>query len=346
MTCAVLAWGEASRAAIFALPEPTFVTPAVDGWSPAPTRAPNLGSIELFKREEPWAAFQQKGTCGFFEGVSTSAFTCRQSSYVCATNTYFGIHGCCDPYQAAESCTLATTCMPKSLLSRSCDSSCSNNDFITKCTASANPECYEFQFVYTLGARTTTMKEYGCTDTATTGTIPLVPDGFTSSDASTSSSSASSTSFDTPTPSETPQQVIKGGGNPNNTPAIIGGVIGGLALVSALVFAIVFLLLRDRRRKREAKLNQQPQQHQDWAGPPPTPSMAEVQYNPDGFVGCNAYGEEPRSTVTDDDPQKNWMAWSRTNRDKKVLQDRVTSCGDGMYGAVETEGRMVHEAPT
>lgn len=191
------------------------------------------------------------------------------------------------------------------------------------------------------------MKEYGCTDTATTGTVPLLPSGYTTSGPSTSSSSfsSSSTAVNSPSPSEPPQQVTKGDGKPNNTPAIIGGVIGGLALLSALVFAIVFLLLRDRRRKREAQLNQAPQQHQDWAGPPPTPGMAEVQYNPDGFVGCNAYGEEPRSTITGEDPPKNWMAWGGGDKDKKGPQDRVTSCGEGMYGAVETEGRMVHEAP-
>ncbi|KAJ4360597.1 uncharacterized protein N0V89_001163 [Didymosphaeria variabile] len=191
------------------------------------------------------------------------------------------------------------------------------------------------------------MSEYGCTDTATTTEIPLLYSGYSapgSGDTSTSSSSSTS-STSSPTPSETPQQVTKGDGKPNNTPAIIGGVLGGLVIIGALVFAIVFLLLRDRRRKREAQLNQQPQQHQDWEGPPPTPGMSEVHYNPDGFIGCNVYGEEPRTTTTED-PPKNWKAWSRVSRDKKVPQDRVTSCGEqGPYGAVEAEGRMVHEAP-
>lgn len=73
--------------------------------------------------------------------------------------------------------------------------------------------------------------------------------------------------------------------------------------------------------------------------------MSEVHYAPEGFIGCNVYGEEPRTNVTED-PPKNWSAWSRVNRDKKVPKDRITSCGDNMYGVAEAEGRMVHEAPT
>ena len=72
VTCAVLAWGEASKAAVFAVPEPTFVAPAVEGWSPAPTKAPTFGAIELFRRDQPWDVFQQKGTCGFFDGASST----------------------------------------------------------------------------------------------------------------------------------------------------------------------------------------------------------------------------------------------------------------------------------
>jgi hypothetical protein len=264
---------------------------------------------------------------------TASAYTCRQSKFRCATNTYYGN---------------VTTCLPQTLLSKSCDSDCSKNDFIAKCSLTANPECYEFQFVYTTGARTTTMKEYGCTDTATTTEIPLTWSGYSAPGSGDTSSSSSSSTSPTPssTPSETPQQVTKGDGKPNNTPAIIGGVLGGLAIVGALVFAIVFLVLRDRRRKSEAQLNQQPQQHQDWAAPPPTPRMSEAHYIPEGFIGCNVFGEEPR-TSTSEDPPKNWRAWNRVSRDKKVPQTRVTSCGEqGMYGAVEAEGRMVHEAPT
>lgn len=280
--------------------------------------------------------------------ISTaSAFTCRQSQYVCATNTYFGNHGCCDPYQPPSSCTFPTTCLPKTLLSKSCDRDCSSNDYIAKCSLTANPECYEFNFVYTTAGRITTMHEWGCTDTAITTEVPLTWSGY-SAPGSGGTSTSSSSSTTSPAPTVTPQQVTKGDGKPNNTPAIIGGVLGGLAIVGALVFAIVFLVLRDRRRKREAQLEQpQPQQHQDWAAPPPPmPGMSEVHYNSDGFIGCNVYGEEPRVSMADDTP-KNWSAWNRFSRDKKVPQDRVTSCGEqGMYGFAEAEGRMVHEAPS
>lgn len=241
--------------------------------------------------------------------------------------------------------------MPQSLLSKSCDGDCSKNDYVTKCSASANPECYEFQFIYTLGPNPTTMKEYGCTDTATTAVIPLTPDGYSApgSGSTSTSLSSSTSSTSSPTPIETPQQATKGDGSTNNTPAIIGGVIGGLALLSALIFAIVFLVLRDRRRKRELAQSQASQQHHDWAGPPLTPGMSEVHYSPDGFIGCNVYGEDPRSAVTEDSSNdtKNWKTWGRVSREKKIPQDRITSCGgDGMYEAVETQGRQIHEAPT
>lgn len=203
--------------------------------------------------------------------------------------------------------------------------------------------------MYTTAGRITTMKEWGCTDTATTADIPLTWSGYSapgSGDTSTSSSLSTSQTTSPPAPSGTPQQATKGDGKPNNTPAIIGGVLGGLVIIGALIFAIVFLVLRDRRRKREAKLSQQPQQHQDWAAPPPTPGMSEVHYSPEGFIGCNVYGEEPRVSTTED-PPKNWKAWNPVSGDKKVTQDRVTSCGEqGLYGAVEAEGRMVHEAPS
>ncbi|KAF9741563.1 hypothetical protein PMIN06_011188 [Paraphaeosphaeria minitans] len=349
LLCAILAPGAVVKAAIFAVPKPTLVTPAVDSWNPAPTKAPRFGAIELLRRDdEPWQTFALGGTCGFFDGIQTSAFTCRQSKYQCATNTYYGNHGCCDPYQPASSCTLYTTCLPQTLLSKSCDRGCSSNDYIAKCSLTANPECYEFHFVYTTAGRTTTMKEWGCTDTATTGEIPLTWSGYStpgSGDTSTSSSSLTSPTT-SPTPTETPQQVTKSDGKPNNTPAIIGGVLGGLVIVGALIFAIVFLVLRDLRRKREVQLAQQPQEHQDWAAPPATPGISEVHYSPEGFIGCNVYGEEPRVSTTED-PPKNWKAWNGVGRDKKVPQGRVTSCGEqGIYGAVEAEGRMVHEAPS
>jgi hypothetical protein len=61
------------KAAIFAVPEPTFVSPAVNGWNPAPTEAPRFGAIELLRRdEEPWQTFEQSGTCGFFDGIQSA----------------------------------------------------------------------------------------------------------------------------------------------------------------------------------------------------------------------------------------------------------------------------------
>lgn len=72
LSCAILA-PKAVEAAIFAVPKPTFAAPALDGWNPAPTKAPRLGAIELFKREdEPWKVFESSGTCGFFDGKQST----------------------------------------------------------------------------------------------------------------------------------------------------------------------------------------------------------------------------------------------------------------------------------
>ena len=58
--CAFLAPAFAAGAAFpWALPEPTFVIPAADNWSPAPTPGPEFGAIELFRRAA------DGNTCGY-----------------------------------------------------------------------------------------------------------------------------------------------------------------------------------------------------------------------------------------------------------------------------------------
>jgi hypothetical protein len=70
--CAFLAPALAAGAAFpWAMPEPTFVVPAADNWSPAPTPAPQFGAIELFKRAA------DDNTCGYI-----SAEECKMRSIV------------------------------------------------------------------------------------------------------------------------------------------------------------------------------------------------------------------------------------------------------------------------
>ena len=61
--CAFLAPALAAGAAYpWAMPEPTFVIPAADNWSPAPTPAPGFGAMDLFKRAA------DGNTCGYISG--------------------------------------------------------------------------------------------------------------------------------------------------------------------------------------------------------------------------------------------------------------------------------------
>ena len=52
--------------AAFSLPEATQYTPSMDGWSPAPTAAPQL-PFDLSKRQDGGA-----NTCGYFSGAGIS----------------------------------------------------------------------------------------------------------------------------------------------------------------------------------------------------------------------------------------------------------------------------------
>ncbi|KAF2864619.1 hypothetical protein BDV95DRAFT_294274, partial [Massariosphaeria phaeospora] len=152
-TCAFLAPAVASAAA-FSAPTPlaTLFAPAVDSWSPAPTPAPRFGAMEMFRREVG------DNTCGFIGGNETSSITCPISSQVCVTHSRNGVHGCCDDADVAG-CIIATACIPSSQISASCNSACSQDNLVTKCSASDAPHCYEWLFVY---SSTRTMTQHGC----------------------------------------------------------------------------------------------------------------------------------------------------------------------------------------
>lgn len=82
--CAILALGAVVKAAIFAVPEPTLVSPAVNGWNPAPTKAPRFGAIQFVRRDdEPWQTFAQAGTCGFFDGIQSAHSPYREFTCTC-----------------------------------------------------------------------------------------------------------------------------------------------------------------------------------------------------------------------------------------------------------------------
>lgn len=107
-------------------------------------------------------------TCGYASGLTgrTSNFrrsSCRDSAQtnlipaspitcpdngICATNTYFGVHGCCAA-SILSVCTIATQCIASSAMSTACmDDACSSDSAISKCTESTNTECYRYLFDY------------------------------------------------------------------------------------------------------------------------------------------------------------------------------------------------------
>ncbi|KAF2690151.1 hypothetical protein K458DRAFT_399527 [Lentithecium fluviatile CBS 122367] len=338
--CALLVPSLVAAAAFpWAIPEPTFVTPAFDNWSPVPTQAPVVGSLELFGR----AAANE--ICGYLSGISTSSLTCHNSNDACATNTYYGAHGCC-PQGSLSSCTIPTTCIPSTLMSASCtDEACSSNGFTAKCTGSAAPECYEWYFVYSTD-KVTTLTEFGCAAEATTATIERTYSGYVDPNASTSETLVSTkTTTETTTPTlsagTTPLTATQNTSKSNNTPAIIGGAIGGLVVVGAIITLIVFLLLRDRRHKREQKRDAAAEaQHQSWISNPSGPAPGVTEYNPDGFSPTTSPWLDQGKPWHKGSPTDCGVNGGFVGPDGRRGRDDAT-----LFGFVETAGTQVHEAP-
>lgn len=325
--CALVAPSLAAAAAFpWALPEPTFVVPELDAWSPAPTQAPDVGGLELLRRAP------QNEVCGYLSGISSSSLTCHNSGDSCATNSYFAAHGCCRS-GSLNACTIPTTCIPKTLMSASCtDKKCSSDDFTAKCTASEAPECYEFFYVYSTG-NVRTLTEYGCTAKATTAIIERTYSGYIDPNASTEDSVSTSTTTETTTPTPTlgttPLAATEGDSKSNNTPAIVGGTIGGLVVIGAIITLIIFLFLRDRKQKREAAT------HQSWVTNQSGPAPGVTEYNPSGFSSpTSPYLEQTK-------------VWTPASPDCGVEVGFGGRKNDGatLFGVVETAGREVCEVP-
>lgn len=249
--CAILA-PALSIAAALAMPEPTqpFAV-AVDNWSPAPTSGP---PFNLFGREaeQPNAS----NTCGYASGLSgthlqphgdlqlnsaASPIACP-TSQICATNTYYGVHGCCSP-DNLSSCTIATTCIPNSAISASCtNAACSTNNAIAKCTASSAQECYMYLFDY----GSATLTQNGCTSSGFTSTIPRTY-GPTSTPVIVITVTASPVNTPTSSPSSTGNAT---GEKKQSLGPIVGGTIGGCTILSLVALA-AFLIHRRRLKLKE-----------------------------------------------------------------------------------------------
>ncbi|KAJ4339406.1 hypothetical protein N0V95_007784 [Ascochyta clinopodiicola] len=248
-------------AAAFAIPEPTQrFAPAADGWSPAPTAAPQL-DFHLFGRETQQTG--QDNTCGYVSGLSASSITCPNPTAICATNTFFGVHGCCDP-SALSACTIATTCIPSTAMTSLCtDAACSSNSAIAKCTAPASPDCYRWLFAY----ESTTMTQHGCAASGFTSTAQR------SYGALSSSLSSPSPLVVTVTASPTPSTTLAASDSApkQSLGPIIGGTVGGCIILSLVALA-AFLI---HRRRCAAAEHSHP--------PSSRPHHSSPQFHPDGF---------------------------------------------------------------
>lgn len=208
---------------------------------------------------------------------SASPISCP-TSQICATNTYFGVHGCC-PSSDLSACTIATTCIPSSAMSASCtDDTCSSNDAIAKCTASTAQECYRYLFDY----GSTIMTQNGCTSSGFTSTIPRTY-GPTSTPVIVVTVTAPP--VNTPTSSLTSTPTGNGEGHKKQSLGpIVGGTIGGCTIVSLVALAAFFI------HRRRLKLKQQ----HNAAHPPPTSQFqhSSPAFDSNGFQTTSGWSEQ------------------------------------------------------
>ncbi|KAG9187343.1 hypothetical protein G6011_05214 [Alternaria panax] len=267
-------------AAAFSIPEPTRYTPTTDGWSPAPTAAPQL-LLDLSRRQ------QGNNTCGFVSGsgIPVSAVTCPIPTDECATNTDFAIHGCCAQGLGA-SCTIATACIASTAMSASCtNDGCSSDAAIAKCTASSAPACYQWEFIYDRMVFT----QYGCAASAFTSTA------YHSLGMSLSMSSAAKetvTVTKEPDSTPTPSDSSSSSSSPSSSSkpslgAIVGGTIGACSFVSFVLF-VVFLAWRRRKTVVRNSPHSADAFHR-------TSHQAMVEYNPMGLPSpAGPYGDDSK----------------------------------------------------
>ncbi|KAF2830876.1 hypothetical protein CC86DRAFT_343967 [Ophiobolus disseminans] len=306
--CVLLAPALTSAAAFpWDLPQPTRVAPAPDNWSPAPTRAPQLLGFELFKRQAQGSGGDR--TCGFISGLSASSITCSSSNFICATNTYNGVHGCCDS-AAMDACIIPTTCIGSAAMSKLCtDSTCFNNPATLKCTESAATECYKWIIQYSK----TSMTQHGCTNK-----------GFTESASRAWGVSSipkelyrTTTVLVTPSSSPTPTLTPSTDPAKPGLGAIIGGTIGGCTVVSIIV--LVAFLLHRRRKKARDSIKQRPitQFHPEGV----------TEYNPNGF---------PTPKFSNNDAK--WEQHQGPVTRPSDAMPHYPGMGPAQYGIVEVDG--------
>ncbi|KAF1929911.1 uncharacterized protein M421DRAFT_3689 [Didymella exigua CBS 183.55] len=259
------------------MPEPTrLFAVAADNWSPAPTAAPRFS---IFGRDALQA--NEGSTFGYVSGLSASPVACPNSQ-IWATNTYFGVHGCC-PSSNLSACTIHTTCIASTAMSAFCtDDACSSNSAAAKCTASTAQECYKYLIDY----GSTIMTQHGCTYSGFTSTIPHTY-GLTSTPfiIITVTAPPVSTSTSIRTSSSTGNS---GGEKKHSLGPIVGGTIGGCTILSLVALA-AFVIHRRRSKLKTAHRAAHPPPISQYQHDGPT-------FDPHGFQTTNGWTEQDIKT--------------------------------------------------
>ncbi|ORY71438.1 uncharacterized protein BCR38DRAFT_10350 [Pseudomassariella vexata] len=225
------------------------------GWTPKPTPAPGVKSegehvLDLLRRETT-STWTNSETCGWVSGISSYPWTCAVNS-TCATNfdnvvacssgTYAPFFSVCFDYAAYQG------------------SQCSSIGSLTGCcNLSQYPACGTY--IWT-GQPPRSM--FRCFSEATI--ISMLDEPQFVIDASLSSKTMSTTKTGTTdgavTATDNVATAIPGQGstttsNPSssasNTGAIVGGVVGGVGGLALIAGLIAFLVLRNKKKKREAQ---------------------------------------------------------------------------------------------
>lgn len=271
-----------------AVAQPTYTSASTPTFRfPQITAPPSVH--ELMKRQEAHTFLVgPDNTCGYVDGISSSAYYCEESAALCAFMTYSdtGARACCN----LSTCGFVVDCVDYRQIrtSGACDSDCMRDDVTLKCSNAATPYCGTVTFfsgIQDYYCMTTPVSSVESIYTTWVGQddgrrfTPLVltittgnPDPFgTESAVGGSGSSATARPGSAPSSSPAPNN----GGGSSNTGAIVGGVVGGLAVLALLALGIFFIVRHGKKNKPVA--------------PPPGgayPPMAQDphQPGPDGIV--------------------------------------------------------------
>ncbi|KAI1819627.1 hypothetical protein F4861DRAFT_526365 [Xylaria intraflava] len=241
------------------------------GWTPRPTPAPGVRSdgevvLDLLKRQSTETDWTNSETCGWFSGISSSAYMCG-NGFTCATNenhavacasgTFSPFYSACLDYSAYQAGSCASLDPATGCCEQSTQPACGTyiwtgkpERFMYQCfeTASIVSLLDVPQFVVdaSIFSKTHTTPQPTSTQTGTgTGGSAALP-GETQGSGPGSGSGPGHQGSDSTTNNNTSSG---SGSGSSSTPAIVGGVVGGI-----IGLLLLLLLLWYLRRRTKGKL--------------------------------------------------------------------------------------------